>query len=257
MKESTRKIDDFFARFFKIVGKLLKFTFYALIIFVNAFLLLRIFSMNADPKAMETLMVNDRTAAAYAEAGDSLVVITQEQTTLNEEGLFAQSNLRYLPDIDQLQITARYNRSTLKYMAEEYELTEVPAREEDVFDVTLVKVIALTEEEQKQAEEAALNADAIGEDAAEISLPRKKVRYFPAASVSDAKTVYQYYRYIFEDVDLSDASEVYLEFYYKDFINYEADPYSDVLIWRKGADLPYELTRRDLGALKGGAVDYD
>ncbi len=257
MKESTRKIDNFFGRFFNILGKLLKFAFYALILFVNAFILFRVFSMNADPKTVETLMVNERTAAAYAEAGKALIITTQEQTALGEDGRFAQSNLRYLPGIDQLQITARYNRSTLKYMAEEYELTEIPDRSEQVFDVTLVKVIALTEEEKALEEEALLSADAIGEDAGKISLPRKEKRYFPVASVSASRTVYEYYRYIFEDVDLSDAEEVYLEFYHREMINYDADPYSEVLIWRKGADLPYELTRRDIRALENGAADYD
>ena len=202
-------------------------------------------------------MVNERTAAAYAEAGEGLVVITQSQTKLNEEGLFAQSALCYLPDIDQLQITARYNRSTLKYMAEEYELSEIPSRDEDVFDVTLVKVIASTEEEKKEADDALLGSDAFSEESVDISLPRHEVRYFPAAEISDAKTVYQYYRYIFEDVDLSDATEVYLEFYYKDLVDYDAEPYSEVLIWRRGADQPYELTKYDIRALKNGAANND
>lgn len=256
MKESTRKIDDFFAKVFKITGKALKFTFYAVIIGINAILLWRLMS-RGDPALMETLMVNTRTASAYAEAGDQLEVLYQEQYYINEEGLFGQSNLRYLPSISQLQVTARYNNSTIRAMAETYELEEVPGRDEDVFDVTLVKVIALTEEEQAQADKDALTADVIGEDAEEVKTLRKEVRYFPSDSLADKKNVYNYRRLIFEDVDLSDAAELYLEFYYTGAVNYEAEPYSEILVWVEGESYPYELTKADRKALKGGAVDYD
>lgn len=63
MKESTRKIDDFFAKAFHIMGKLLKFTFYAIIIGINAILIWRLAS-RGDPALMETLMVNERTASS-------------------------------------------------------------------------------------------------------------------------------------------------------------------------------------------------
>lgn len=255
MKESTRKLDNFLARVFKIIGVLLKCTFWGIIIGINAILLLRIFT-SGDPKGMETVMVNDRTAAAYAEAGDALTVICQKQERLDEEGLFGQSNLRYFPAIDQLQITARYNNSTIRAMAETYELTSVPGREADIFDMTLVKVITRSEEEQKAADDAALSADAIGGNT-EAELPRQEERYFPAACISDTKTVYNYRRMIFEEVDLSDADALYLEFYYVGDVDYDAEPYSKVLIWLRGEDIAYELTRADRKALAGGAVDYD
>lgn len=257
MNESTRKIDDLFAKFFKIIGKLLKFSFYAVIIGINAILFWRMFT-SGDPKLMETLMVNDRTAAAYAEAGEALEVRYQKQELLDEEGLFAQSNLRYIPAIDQLQVTARYNNSTLKAAAETFALAEVPAREADVFDVTLVKVIAVTEEEQAQADRDALSADVIGEGADEtVEAPRKEVRYYPSACLPDEKTVYNYRRFIFDEVDLSDASACYLEFYYNGAVDYDAEPYSEILVWYRGDDRAYELTKADHKALEGGAVVYD
>lgn len=257
MNETVRKADDLFAKIFKIIGQLLKFGFYAIIIGINAILLLRIFT-SGDPKLMETLMVNDRTAAAYAEAGEGMAVSYQKQELLDDEGLFAQSNLRYIPSVSQLQVTARYNNSTLRAAAETFALAEVPARSEDVFDVTLVKVIAATEEEQAQADRDALTADVIGGDAdAPTDLPRKEVRYYPSAALADEKTVYNYRRLIFDDVDLSDASACYLEFYYKGAVDYDAEPYSEILVWIRGDDRPYELTKADRKALAGGAVVYD
>lgn len=256
MKESTRKIDDFFAKAFHIMGKLLKFTFYAIIIGINAILIWRLAS-RGDPALMETLMVNERTASAYAEAGKQMEVLYQEQYYINEDGLFAQSNLRYIPSISQLQITARYNNSTIRAMAETFELAEVPGRDEEIFDVTLVKVIGLTDKEQAQADVDALSADVIGEDAEAAGTPRKEVRYFPSDSLADKKNVYNYRRLIFEDVDLSDASELYLEFYYNGAVNYDAEPYSEILIWVEGESYPYTLTKKDLKALKAGAVNYD
>lgn len=257
MNESIRKADDLFAKIFKIIGKLLKFSFYTVVVGINLILFWRMFS-SGDPKLMETLMVNDRTAAAYAEAGEAIEVTYQKQYIIDEEGLFAQSNLRYIPAVSQLQVTARYNNSTLKDAAETFALTEVPARDADVFDVTLVKVIATTEAEQEQADRDALSADVIGEDAAEPeALPRKEVRYYPSATLSDQKTVYNYRRLIFDEVDLSDASACYLEFYYNGAVDYDAEPYSEILVWLRGDDRAYELTKADLEALEGGAVVYD
>ncbi len=257
MNETVRKADDLFAKILRILGQLLKYGFYAIIIGINAILFWRIFT-SGDPKLMETLMVNDRTAAAYAEAGEAIEISYQKQDLLDAEGLFAQSNLRYLPAIDQLQVTARYNNSTLKEAAQTFELLEVPARDADVFDITLVKVIAATAEEQAEADRNALTADVIGgEDEEELELPRKEVRYHPSASLSDEKTVYNYRRLIFDDVDLSDASACYLEFYYKGALNYDEDPYSEILVWIRGDDRPYELTKADRKALAGGAVVYD
>ena len=256
MKESTRKIDVFFANLFKIIGKVLKFSFYAIIIGINGILLWRILS-SGDPALMKTLMVNERTAAAYVQSGEALLVLSQEQYLLDEEGLFAQSNLRYIPSIHQLQVTARYNNSTLDAAAEHFALPEVPARDETVFDVTLVKVIAQTEEEQAQADADALSADVIGEESDETELPRKEVRYHPTDCLRDQKTVYNYRRYVFDDVDLSDASLCYLEFYYVGAIDYEAEPYSQILVWQRGDDRAYTLTRDDIRALDGGAVAYD
>lgn len=257
MNEATRKVDDLFAKIFKIIGKLLKYSFYAVIIAINGILFWRMFT-SGDPQLMETLMVNDRTAAAYAEAGEALKVSYQKQYHLDEEGLFAQSNLHYIPSVSQLQVTTRYNNSTLKDAAETFELLEVPAREADVFDVTLVKVIASTQEEQEQADRDALTADVIGEDAAEPEdAPRKEVRYYPSAALPDQKTVYNYRRLIFDEVDLSDASLCYLEFYYNGAIDYDAEPYSELLVWVRGDDRAYELTKADRKALEDGAVVYD
>ncbi len=257
MNDTVRKADNLLAKIFGIIGKLLKYTFYALIIGINAILFWRMFS-SGDPKLMETLMVNDRTAAAYAEAGDGMEITYQKQFLLDEYGLFGQSNLRWIPAADQLQVTARYNNSTLKDAAEKFELLEVPARDADVFDITLVKVIAATEEEQAQADRDAMSADVIGEDAGETGeLPRKEVRYFPSAMLPDQKNVYNYRRLIFDGVDLSDASMCYLEFYYKGALDYDAEPYSELLVWVRGDDRPYELTQEDRKALSGGAVVYD
>ncbi len=263
MNESVRKADDILAKVFKLIGKLFKFAFYAIIIGINGILFFRLFTMD-DPKIMETLMVNDRTAAAYAEAGEDIAITYQKQTALDDEGLFAQSNLRYIDAVDQLQVTARYNNSTLEKAATAFELYEIPDRDEDVFDITLVKVKAVSAEEQAEDDRAALGENIVGvaETTAaaeeEIKLQsRVGERYHPVDVLEAQKTVYNYRRLIFDDVDLSDASACYLQFYYKGAVNYDLAPYSEVLVWMRGSDRVYELTRADRKALDGGAVDYD
>lgn len=185
-------------------------------------------------------------------------VLYQEQYYINEDGLFAQSNLRYIPSISQLQITARYNNSTIRAMAETFELAEVPGRDEEIFDVTLVKVIGLTDKEQAQADVDALSADVIGEDAEAAGTPRKEVRYFPSDSLADKKNVYNYRRLIFEDVDLSDAigalPRVLLQWAPS---TTNAEPYSEILIWVEGESYPYIADQKRSESAQGGAVNYD
>lgn len=263
MNDSVRKADDIFARVFGIIGKLFKFAFYAIIIGINGILFWRLFTMG-DPAVMETLMVNDRTAAAYAEAGDSIAITYQKQTALDDEGLFAQSNLRYIDAADQLQVTARYNNSTLEKAAQTFELYEIPGRDEDVFDITLVKVKhrEISTEEQAAADREALGENIVGVEETTASAEEAELqsrigeRYTPTAVLEAKKTVYNYRRLIFDDIDLSDASACYLQFYYKGAVDYNLAPYSEVLVWIRGDDRVYELSRDDRRALEGGAVDY-
>ncbi|MBQ2767751.1 MAG: hypothetical protein IJF49_06710 [Clostridia bacterium] len=265
MKESARKIDNLLARIFKIIGKILKFTFYAIIIGINGILIFRMLSAG-DPRVMETLMVNDRTAALWEASDGEMEVLTQKQYLLSEDGRFAQSNLRWMPDINQLQITVRYNNSTVEGLVEDFLMPETqfegeevvipdpPNDDEDLFDITLVKVIKTSESDQSPDEES-LNDNALDEEEAEVY--RQEVRYTYSASLSAEKLVYNYRRLIFDDIDLSDAAELYLEFYYRDAVDYAAAPYTELLIWRAGDDRPYELTKHDIKALEQGAVNND
>lgn len=268
MKESTRKIDNALARILGIIGKILKYTFYAIIIGINGFLIFRMLSAG-DPTVMETMMVNDRTAALWQEDGEEMTVMTQEQYLLSEDGRFAQSNLRWMPDINQLQITVRYNNSTVKGLVEDFLMPETkeegeevvipepPDDDEDLFDITLVKVIKLTDEEQEAQDREALEQDALEEEGGS-SVPRQEVRYTYSAALPAEKLMYNYRRLIFDDIDLSDAEALYLEFYYRDAVDYAAEPYTELLIWHaESPTYTHKLTKHDIKALDGGAVNYD
>ncbi|MBR6708922.1 MAG: hypothetical protein IKL84_04510 [Clostridia bacterium] len=253
MNETVRNVDDFFAKTFRIIGKSLKFIFYALVITVNAILLFRVFTMG-DPAVMEKLLVNDRTAALWAEKGETMEVLTQRQYFLSEDGRFSQTNLRILPEIDQIQLTVRYNNSTLKALVEDEDiaLETAPDRDEDVFDMTLVKVLPMSDAEKEAIEDEILNSDALGDDE-EYEAPRKEVRYTVSDSLTAKKLMYNYRRLIFDDVDLSDAEELWIEFYYRGALDYTAEPWCSILVW-SAQDLnePYELTKDDLRALEEG-----
>jgi hypothetical protein len=268
MKESTRKIDNALARIFSVIGKILKFTFYAIIIGINGFLIFRMLSAG-DPTVMETMMVNDRTAALWQKQGEEMEILTQKQYLLSEDGRFAQSNLRWMPDINQLQITVRYNNSTVKGLVEDFLMPETkeegeevvipepPNDDEDLFDITLVKVVNLTEEEKAEQDKETLEQDALGDEGESAPL-RHEVRYTYSASMPAEKLMYNYRRLIFDDIDLSDAEALYLEFYYRDAVDYTAEPYTELLIWHaQSLTRPYELTKHDIKALNGGAADYD
>ena len=90
---------------------------------VVGFLAFRLFIFNSYPDSVKGLYVNDELAAHYAEVGDDIVIKNQSLRAPydhEDEGNFFCDYLYVIPEADQLQITVRYNTSTLTRIAEKY-----------------------------------------------------------------------------------------------------------------------------------------
>ena len=237
-------------RIFKLGGCLIKSLFGFVIAFVCAALLWRLFS-SGDPKVMKTLSVNEHTYEAYNNDGE-LYMFRQGQNSITRgeknSGYFSVTNSIFIPECNQAQVVFRYNNSTIRALASDYSLPEVPDREDELYDVTLLLAIDLTPE---NTEDNATNAPE------SVRFVRVKASSF----TRDTKLMYNYYRFIF---DIGDSGEdikallddglllaVYADVYYVNDLDYEKTPYGTLCLYDYlSENIEVELSGRDEKALK-------
>ena len=205
-------------------------------------LLWRIIDNNNDPTEMDTVIGNKLLSEAYAEKGDSLHTYYQEQSKFtrgeNNYGYFAITQSLIIEDIDQVQFVFRYNNSTLKHTAEDYALSSIPSRDEDVYDVTITIMYDLTPENKD---------DNDGTDTEAVSFKR----LFPTDMISAKKTLYNYRKFVFDGIVIDESViAVYADFYYVGDIDYDKKPYGSLLIYHEDEkNIDYKLTRNDKKAI--------
>ena len=229
----------------RIVKMALKTIVLIIIVGTVGLLLWRIFS-SGDPIGMKTLKANDTLLAAWdaaAAEGESLTMFTQIQpttitTATHNYNYFAVSNVVFIPDAEQVQLTFRYTNSTIRHLTEDKGLSEVPDRHEDLFDVTLWAVYDLTPEVKGDDENV------------------EYVRFHPTASLTEAdtKNLYNYRRLVFDGVDMTSDEKpllsLFMDVYYVGDIDYEADPYGTLPLYQYVyTNVAYEVTEEDLKAL--------
>ena len=217
------------SRAFRIGTKIIKYFFILLVVAINVFFLWRIFSSN-DPSSLKALSPNEALAAAYEADGDLVGMFSQEQRSITsgEEnyGLFAVSKTVFIPSANQIQITVRYNNSTLRRTQEKYGLSEVPARDADVYDVSLLIVTDLTPEDD--SDNLSLSEDSV-----------KQTRIFPSYCEKEQKNLYNFRRFVFDlgDVDLAQIVKdgtlisVFTDIYYVGDVDYEKTPYGTLCLY--------------------------
>ncbi len=226
----------------RIVRRIFKILFTLLIVFMNGLIIWRVFFSANIPKELNTLTPTEAGSAAYAQYGDDIVAQYQDQASITKSetsyGYFAAPQVVFLPQANQVQVVFRYNNSTLKHLKEDYQLAEIPSKELDLFDVTLLKTTDLTpENSDDNADPTALST----------------TRYFPTADKTERATtsLYTYYRYVFDGVAIDGLTVgVFADVYYLADVNYEKDAYGTLcLYWNEDVWFPYALSSDDLAAL--------
>ena len=227
----------------RIAGFIFKALCTLVIAAVVILLLWRIIDSNNDPREMDTIIVTDKLADAYAEQEGKLDIFTQEQSkfTRAEEnyGYFAITQSTIIRDIDQIQFVFRYNNSTLKYTKEDYKLDSVPSRDEEVYDVTITVMYDLTPD----------NPD---DNDGKTPEAVRYERFFATESLSAKKTLYNYRKFVFDGIKIDDSViAVYADFYYVGDIDYGKEPYGTLLIYdNKTENHACKLTRNDIDAIE-------
>ena len=227
----------------KITKKVLRIVGWVIFCAVLGVLINRMCSTANDPKSMTTITANEKLVSVYNAQSGELNAFTQNLDQFTREdknyGYFAITKALIIPDADQVQIVFRYNVSTLENLAKDFpsHFSEVPNGSEELFDITLVKVIDLTPDNLEDND----NKEKL-----------RYERYFPSSSVKDSTSRHQYERFVFDNIDCDDALEVYVDIYYKGELDYEKDSYGYVKIYTCNPDQirrKYILTSADKKAL--------
>lgn len=197
-------------RGWRIAGRIFKYLGIVLVFSITGFMIWRMFS-SGDPSGMKPIMVNENTVRAYDASGDgSLYMFYQGQNDITRgeknAGYFSVSQVAFIPEAHQLQVVVRYNNSTLRSVAKDLGLSEVPDRDADVFDVTVAISTDLTPDDDSDNDLSAKeNPKSVSE-----------TRYHPSGMKKDKKNVYNYRKFIFDGIDIDEklTLAVYLDIRY-------------------------------------------
>ena len=225
-----------------ITGILLRWLFALLIFSIIGFLCWRVFISDIPPATMDELNPNLPLAEAAAAKGEALVLYTQEEGTMtraeNNYGYFGITRCIFIPEAKQIQLVVRYNDSTLTAIQADRNMEQAPPKGVQILDVTLVKRIDLTPEDLT--------------DNTDTSPTVGKERYWPTGEpVIETTTLYTYCLYTFDNVTAEDAIAVFADIYYKDDVDYNADPYGILRIYHTQSEKLYmTITDDELEALQ-------
>lgn len=219
----------------RVFGRVVKWSISLLLCVICGILLWRVFS-SGDPKEVKYLMGNDALYEAYDAHGDDLILQYQMQDTITlaeyNRGYFSVTQYVFIPEAKQVQLVFRYNNSTIKHLAQDYKLDEIPDKSEDLFDLTLVTTTDKTPDKSED------NADAN---------TLTMTRYYPSASTRTETSLYTYYRFVFDGIEITpDILYVFADIYYEGDLDYEKRPYGTLCLYDDQSPwVTYKLSRTE------------
>ena len=239
------------SRALKTTGRIIKLIVALVIGFVIGLLGWRL-AQDRTPSNMATLSVNENVFRAYTENGENLTLLTQEQNTITRgtknAGYFSVTEDVFIPEANQVQLLFRYNNSTVRALAQDYGLAEVPSRDSELYDVTLLLAIDLTPDDP---------SDNSGNAPESVRFVRVHASAPPTVETTK---LYNYRRFVFdvgssgEDIrQLMDSGlllAVYADVYYNQDIRYDENPYGALCLYDyKTETETVKLTKADRKAL--------
>ena len=213
------------------------------------FFLWRAFISTIIPGEVDGLSPNAPLHTAYTTAvaeGRELTYFTQMQseTTTAEHNYsyFTAKEVAFIEDANQIQLLFRYNNATIRSLAKDYDLPEIPDRESDLYDITLYVAYDLTPADK---------SDNDGNDPESV----KFVRYYPTVTESASTLMYNYRRLTFDGIDMNVIENpvlaVYVDVYYVEDIDYTKDSYGTLCVYDYATEKDYyELDQDEVKALK-------
>lgn len=214
-----------------------------LITAVCAALCWRVFISNIPPSEMKRLAANQALTEAYRTNGDALTLYTQKQPSVTKSernyGYFGVTRCVFIPEAQQIQLTFRYNNSTLDHVKEDYGLAEAPQRGVEIFDVSVVRITDTTPGDKSDNVDGSENL--------------QKERFAPSSRVIDTTALYTYVLYTFDGITMNDDTiTAYLDVYYNADIDYSKDAYGTLRLYHtEDPKLPVELSGKERKTLNG------
>ena len=204
--------------------KIVKITFKTVILaisfFIYAFFIFRLCSTGEAPESVSSIVWNDTTRAAYTADPDGFQILTQEPSTfITDNGRFWISDVVYLPQAKQLQLTIKYNDSTLKYLREALANQTTSAEGDETADTLTADDIILPDEPFDYS-----------------ILDNSGNRYSVYSSIADREQNYNYRRLVFENIEIPEYAVFYVDMYYVGAIDYSATPYGSLMTWNTSQD---------------------
>ena len=204
----------------KTVGKVIKYIFYIFVFAVCALVIFRSCIMfDYYPSQMKSILWTDSTRQTYRadpngfEAYSQVLVFSYDDP---DEGNFFASNQLIIPSAEQLQITVRYNDSTLERFADKFEM--------EIADLSFVYYLS----------------DQDG-------------NHYPLTlSASDrAFNLYNYERLVFEGIDISKVTNLYLDIYIDGNADLEGKPAACIPLYDSERSLKeYKLSGSEISSAK-------
>ena len=244
------------SRTFKFTGRVIKFLFSLLIIFICVFLLWRVFG-SGDPDSMKTLAVNESLYEAYNESDGVLEVFNQGHLTIttakDNRGYFSLTKTAIIPEANQIQVVLRYNNGTIRHLEEDFALDTTPDRADNLFDVSLFFSVDLTPDNE--------------EDNATVS--EQGTRTFRCASKlveSDTKGLYNYRKFVFdldecgEDlaalIESGELLAIYADVYYVEEMDLDQKAYGTIFVYDyKAKNINIALGKVDVKNIESWKAD--
>jgi len=166
----------------KIIGKVLKYALILIIVAIIGFAIYRIFVMDNYPEQMQKYMWTDTSKECYENHPDDFhvydVYVGQNYSKL---GYFFNAYIRLTEcekdGRNEFQLTIRYNNSTIDRLAEK----------STSYDKDNPFIFVLSTSEGKN--------------------------YLPSKSISDKQDRYNYLRLVYEDIDMIDVDNLYINIY--------------------------------------------
>ena len=204
----------------RLFGRVVKWSISLLLCLICGILVWRMCS-SGDPKEVKYLMGNEALYDAYEKHGNDLILQYQMQDTITtaeyNRGYFSITQYVFIPEAKQVQLVFRYNNSTIKNLAKDYGLAEIPDKSEELFDLTLVTVLDNTPDNREDNEDA---------DA------RTTTRYYPTAATRAETSLYTYYRFVFDGIEVTpDMLYVFADIYYEGDLDYEKRAYGTLCLY--------------------------
>lgn len=206
------------------IGWVIRLLATLLILSVAGVVIWRVFFSAKIPESVRYLQQNEILSAAYAENDGNLTFRRQEQASITRgeknNGYFSVVDCVFIPEAEQVQIVFRYNNSTIRHLAADYDLDEIPDKAAELFDVTLVRTTDLTPEDKSD------NGDP-------STFASERIHATGATRAESA--LYTFVRLVFDGVRVEpDTEGVFADVYYLGALDYSDSPYGTLCLYANG-----------------------